>query len=455
MSAQSLDELVSFVLKEAEKRFDDAVIHASRSQSRQLKFTNNGLSTGRLWMDQSAELFVAKGKKVASATLKELSQEEVKKSIAKLEKLIARCKPNEEYNGIADSGFRKQDVMNLYDARVEKLTGEELVDFVEGGINAALSEGAERASGVIETETAREILKSSGGAKCAQKGTSITFSIRAFVGKEASGHKLSCARVMQHFKPEEAGSRAGELAVKSVGAKPCEAGKYDVVFDPLAAAVLMQHVGEAASIFAVEAGLSFFEGKLNKRVGSDILTVFDDGTLPGGMASTNFDAEGIPTQKTTIIRFGILRNYLHSTGTAKRYGVLTTGNAGILHPHPWNVVVDKGNYEVPELVREVKRGLYISNAWYMRFHNYRTGDFSVMPRDAMFYIENGEIKHPVNHLRLSENMLNFLSSVEALSETREQIVGWEVEIPVKCGHILAKNLNFTKSVGASGGEQVI
>jgi PmbA protein len=442
---ESFDESVSAVLKIAEKRFDDVVVHASRSRERMIKFTNNSLSTGRLTVSQDASLFVAKGRRVAAASLKELSRAEAEKTVAKLARFVARVKPNSEYSGIAHSGFRKIDVMNLYDPRVERLSGDELAGLAEEGIDAALSHGAERAGGVLEATDSREILKSSGGAKCAQKSTSITFSIRAFAAKDASGHKLSVSRAMQHFKPREAGMRAGELARKSVRPVQWEAGKFDVLFDPMAAAVIMQHVGDAASIFSVEAGMSFLEGKLNKKVGSDILTVFDDGTLPGGMASTNFDAEGIPSQKTTLIRFGVLRNYLHSTGTAARYGVQTTGNAGIIQPRPWNVVVDKGNYDVQELVGETRNGIFVTNLWYMRFQNYRTGGFSAIPRDAMFVIKNGEIGQPVKDLRISDSMPNFLSRVDALSEKREQVYGWEVETPVRCGHMLVRGLRMTKS----------
>ncbi|MDD5317666.1 MAG: TldD/PmbA family protein [Candidatus ainarchaeum sp.] len=448
--AESFEDLTAFILKAAEKRFDEAVVHAVRSRGRLIKFTNGGLSAGRLSMDQTASVFVAKGKKVAVTALKELESRQVEKSLAKLEKFVAKEKPNPEYGGIADSGFRKMDVMNLYDPRVERLTGEELSGYVSEGVDGALSRGAKRASGTLETGYSKEILRSSGGAKCSQKSTSLTFSLRAFSDKDASGHKVCVTRALQHFKPWDVGVNAGDLARESMNPRPVPAGKMDVLFDPMAAAVMMQHVGEAASIFSVEAGFSFLEGKLNKKVGSDILTVFDDGTLPGGMASTNFDAEGIPAQKTTLIRFGVLRNYLHSTGTAKRYGVQTTGNAGIIHPRPWNVVVDRGNYDVHELVRETRKGVFVTNMWYMRFQNYRTGEFSAIPRDAMFYVENGRIAHPVKGLRLSDSMPNLMGGIEALSEKREQVFGWEVETPVKCGHMLARGMRFTKSTAKAG-----
>lgn len=451
--AESFEELVSFVLKSAEKRFDDVVVHAARTQERMLKFTNSDVSAGRLSMDQSASLFVANGKRVAATTLKELGRKDVERTLAKFERFVAKEKPNSEYNGIAKTGFRKLDVMNLYDPRVEKLTGEEIAGYVAEGIDGALSGGASRASGILRCSSSREILRTSGGAKCAQKSTSLSFSIRAFAEGEGSGHKISVTRTMQHFKPGNAGRLAGELARESMNPKAVPAGKYDVIFDPMAAAVMLQHVGDAASIFSVEAGFSFLEGRLNKKVGSDIVTIFDDGTLPGGVASTNFDAEGMPAQKTTLIRFGVLRNYLHSTGTAKRYGVQTTGNAGIIHPHPWNVVVDKGNYDVRELIGEMKKGLFVTNMWYMRFQNYRTGEFSAIPRDAVFYVENGRISHPVKGLRVSDSMPSLLSRVEALSEQREQVYGWEVETPVRCGHVLCRGMRFTKAAEKQAGHE--
>ena len=441
----SFEASVDYVLRSAEKKFTDVVVQAGRSQARQIKFTNNEISTGRTWMDQSVTLFVAKDRRVAVTTIRELDKKCVDATLDKLVKFIGKSQPNEEYWRIAEGRFAYKDVQNLYDPAVHKLTPEELVGFVETGVNAALDKGAVRASGVLQTAVGNEILKSSGGANAHQKGTTLTFSIRAFADKDASGHKLSCVRAMQHFRPGDAGGRAGETARQALHPMAGEAGKFDVLFEPLAIAGLYEHVAHSASIFSVEAGMSFLEGKMNKRVASDVLTIFDDATLPGGMASTRFDAEGVPSQKTTLIRFGVLRNYLHNTSTAHRYHVNTTANAGIIHPHPWNVVVDKGNLNVWELLQELKNGLYVTNTWYTRFQNYKTGEFSTIPRDAIFLVKDGEIAGSLKDIRISESLPNLLGNIEAMSEAREQILGWEVETPVKCGHTLVRHVNVTRS----------
>ncbi len=450
MTKLAFEEATDYILKACEKRFSDVVVHASRSQAKQIKFVNSEISAGRIWMDQSVSVFVAKGKRVATTSILDLERKTVDGTIAKLEKFIAKSEPNAEYGGIAEGHFAYKEVQNAFDPRIPKLTGDELAGFVEEGIGAALAHGAKRASGSLEITHSREMMKTSGGAHGTQKGTSAIFSIRAFAEKDASGHKLSCVRSMQHFRPGETGQKAGEFAKESLNPVPGEAGKFDILFDPMAIACLLQHVGDSASIFSVEAGFSFLENRLNKRVASDIVTIFDEGTLAGGMGSTKFDAEGVRAQKTTLIRFGILRNYLHNTSTAKRYKVNTTGNAGIIAPHPWNIVLDNGNYDSQEMIQQTKHGLYVTNLWYTRFQNYKTGEFSTIPRDAIFRVENGRVVGAVKGIRISEKMSHLLMGIEAISQRREQILGWEVETPVKCGHVLARHVNVTKSTEKAG-----
>jgi len=95
---------------------------------------------------------------------------------------------------------------------------------------------------------------------------------------------------------------------------------------------------------------------------------------------------------------------------------------------------------------DIKRGLVVTNVWYTRFQNYSSGDFSTIPRDGMFLIENGKIVGPVKELRISDNMLSILSNVVAVGNKPEQVFGWEVEIPVNTPPVVVKDVRLTKSV---------
>lgn len=329
--------------------------------------------------------------------------------------------------------------------RIEKLEGEE-VEFAQDAIDAALSEGAKRSAGVLYSDVSRSKVFSSNGIEAEDKGTSINISIRSFAEeKDASGHTVSVARTLKNFAPKKAGQEAGIHAVQSLHPSEGFAGKYDVILHPMVVANIFYYMSYAFSAFEVDSGMSFLIGKQNKKVGNDIVTLKDNGRLANGFNSRMFDEEGRPTQTTEIIKSGVFKNFLHNTSTARKFRTKPTANAGIVYPQPWNLVLEKGDRNLDEMISEVKDGVYITNVWYTRFANYRTGDFSTIPRDAMFEIKDGKITRPIKGLRISDNMQRILENIVAISKNPQQIEWWEVTSPVVTGHVLIKDLNLTKS----------
>jgi len=141
----------------------------------------------------------------------------------------------------------------------------------------------------------------------------------------------------------------------------------------------------------------------------------------------------------------VLKTYLHNGTTAMLHNAKTTGNAGIVAPHPWNLIIESGDWKKEEMIEEIKEGLLITNVWYTRFQNYRNGDFSTVARDAAFYIKNGEIEHAVKGIRISDNLQRIFENITALSKEIRQIYWWEVENPVFAPYALAKNVRITTS----------
>ena len=160
-----------------------------------------------------------------------------------------------------------------------------------------------------------------------------------------------------------------------------------------------------------------------------------------------FDDEGFPVQENVFIDKGVLKTYLHNTSTAKIFKTETTGNAGLVQPYPWNIEMDPGGMGKNELFDQVKHGLYLTNTWYTRFQNYATGDFSTIPRDGIFLIENGEIKEPLREVSLSGNILNLLSKVENGTK----------EIRLRAGYFggCGKSGQFPLPCGLGGPELII
>jgi PmbA protein len=437
------DLLVKIVKRAEELGADDVVASGDASKRWEIKFVNNKIATGMSSYEEEVSLFVSKDKKLGMTTIKDLSKRSVEGSISKLLRFTKKMQPNLEYGGIAEGPFKYKPLKGAYDGRVARLD-ERAADSVEAGVNASLAEGAVRASGVLRYHIGEDFLVTSNAVEASERSTGIYFSIRALADRDASGHKVCCSTTMKDFKPEVAGGRAGQVAKRALNPVKGTVGKYDIVFDPYPFSNLLNIIMDSASIFAVEAGFSFLRDKLGGRVASKEVTLIDDGRTPFCLSSSKFDAEGVPTRRNVVIQDGILKTYLHNTSTARRYGIRTTANAGLLSPKPWNAMLEKGRYTESELFKEVKRGLYITNLWYTRFQNYERGDFSTIPRDGVFLIERGELSKSLKEIRLSDNLMRMLQNIKGISKKQEQIMGWEVEIPVITPHVLIRGVNVTR-----------
>lgn len=421
---------------------EEVVVATTKQNGSQIKFVNNKIAkTGTEELVNSA-VFIVKNKKILFTSFKIKDLSELREKSKKLIEFANYLPINENYYGIAQGPFRYKKLEKIFDPKMKNLK-EKAVDFIEEGINLALSKGAKRASGNFEFYSFEHFTTSSHHVDFQEKGTSWYYSIRALVTPNASGHQVACGRIFDPEKTRRAAEKAGEIAKESLNPKPGGEGCFDLIFEPLPLADLFNSVGIAASVFEVESGLSFLT-KLNEKIGSDELIFIDDATIPDGFNSTAADEEGFPTQKNIIIEKGILKTYLHNTSTARKYQTKTTANAGLISPRPWNLIVQPGEYKKEELFKEVRQGIYVTNIWYTRFQNFQTGEFSTLPRDGIFLIKNGEIKYPIKEIRINSTMPEFLKNISALGKEQSQIKSWEANIPTFTPMILVKNIKITR-----------
>jgi PmbA protein len=228
-----------------------------------------------------------------------------------------------------------------------------------------------------------------------------------------------------------------------------DAGKYSVVFAPSIFANLLNRVGDSASAYSVDIGLSFLGDSLGNEVASGNFTLHDGSRMDGGPGAIALDDEGYPTQNVTLISGGVLRNFLHNSYTAAKYKAQLTGSArfdaGIagMIPDARSLMLDPGEGSLEDLFDKAHDGLYVTNNWYTRFQNYRTGDFSTICRDGVFRIRNGKLAEPVKGLRISDNMIRTLRSSKAMSKDRSWVKWWEVQTPTLTPHVLIGEVGMT------------
>ncbi len=449
------DPLVEYAVRRARRAgAEEAVALLQRQHAEQTRLANNQVSIAVSWDSAHLGLFVAKQGRTTARNVDMPTRSRIDASIAKTLKLLKMLPVNEDYRGIAARGFAQASEAADPAIAVGKASTNSIM--VEAR-DAALKAGALRTAGTAYTSFSRTSLATSAGALMAAATTGATVSIRAFTDKDASGHWVHASSTLKGLDSKGSGRHAGSLAKRARKPVVGEAGKYDVVFDPLAIAALTSNLGNMASATAVESGFSYLGNKIGRSVASKHVTVCDDGTMRGGLNSIPFDAEGLPTRRTPIVAKGVLKTYLHNTSTATRYKASSTGSAsfdhfrdaggpgGIITPSPWNLEMMPGTKTRDKLFSAVDKGLYVTNIWYTRYQNYVTGDFSTIPRDAIMLIKDGELAGPVRDLRISENMRSLFQRISALTAERRQIHSWECETPTLHPYALAERVNVTRS----------
>ncbi len=445
MSTQiSLEEVADLALAQAKKLgCSDVSVLASRSNDSQVRFSNNAITLVNNVRNITLDLYLAKNKKRIVGQTYNPTVAGITRFIENLVRSCETLPVSEDYFPLPEGPFHYEGQSN-YDPKVRDAS---LVQYVKQAIDCGTLAGAKRVSGSLNTESIDLLILTSAGARGRDKQSKVLLNVRAFADDDASGHGLSCTSYLSDFEPEKAGSSAGDYARRSLNPTQIPEGNYNVIFTSTVIANILP-VASAASAFAIESGMSFLDGKLDQRVSVQTLGIDDHGVYAHGLGGRIFDDEGTPTMHNIIIGDGVFRTMLHNTTTANKFNSKSTGNAGIIAPGPITIVFNEGSIGFEEIIKETGKGILITNNWYTRYQNQRTGEYSTVPRDAAFLIEGGELKQPVHGLRVSDSIPRQLQNIEYISRERKWIKWWEVATPTLAPAMMIKDVKITRAVGS-------
>ena len=229
--------------------------------------------------------------------------------------------------------------------------------------------------------------------------------------------------------PEIVGKRAAKRAVEQLKAKPPRGGNFPAVLGPNVVGVFVHEAfGHLAEADLTLSG-SVLLGKLGKKIASDIVTFYDDGTIEGAFGSFKYDDEGVPTQKTLLVKDGIVVGLMHNRETAHKFDAKPTGNARAedfrFEPiiRMRNTFMEPKDHSFEELLEDIKFGYYLKS--FRGGQANLDGTFQVGIQEA-YEITNGELGDPVRNASISGNTLETLLKVDA--------VGKDFELwPGRCG----------------------
>ena len=317
------------------------------------------------------------------------------------------------------------DIPGLYDPEIAKVPLEtkiELAKTVESLAMKVAGVSKSAGSGFGEAEEEIVIANSLGVLKSRRSsGCSFGISVVAEKGEQKSSGGEYCSRrfFADLKKPEEVAAKAAKEAVGMLDPKMVKTQKAAVIFDPDVAGALLGGIAAAINGERVLQGASFLGKKLDQKIGSDLLTVIDDGTRPKGPGSTPFDGEGVTTQKRVIIEKGILKGFLYNTIVAKRAGVKSTGNASrggftsltAIGPH--NFYLAAGTSKPEDIIKATKTGLWLKEITGYGI-NPVNGQFS--GGAAGFWIQDGKIAFPVKGLTVAGTAEEMFNGIDMLGD---------------------------------------
>lgn len=220
---------------------------------------------------------------------------------------------------------------------------------------------------------------------------------------------------------EELGREVAGEAVATLKAERAPSGALTVITDPMMSGLLAHEVmGHASEADEVVKRRSFLTDVVGTKVASSVISMFDNGTVPGAHGSVPFDDEGTPSSNTQMIKDGVYTGYMHNLETAAQMGVNATGNgrAEDFGKRVWarmtNTYFGAGDRTLDDMIADTKYGV-LTDKMVNGMEDPVAGGFEAKALRG-FLIENGRITKMLNSFTLTGRALEILRTTDAASK---------------------------------------
>ncbi len=417
LNEQDLESIIAHALAEAAQR--------GASQAEASVGQTAGLSVGvRLGevetlehqRDRSLGVTVFFGGRKGSASTADLGRDAVRETVAKACS-IARFTAEDAYAGLADEALMATAIPDLDLAHPWNLTAEEAIELARACEAAALAYDP-------------RINNSEGASLGTHRGLHVYGNSHGFIGGyPTTMHSLSCAvlagtgeQMQRDYwyttardwrdlqDGADVGRESARRTIARLGPRKLTTRRAPVLFAAEIARGLIGHFAAAISGASQYRRASFLLDAVGRPVFPRGFSIAERPHIRKGVASAPFDDEGVATKDRELIDDGVLTGYLLSSYWARKLGLVSTGNAGGAH----NLVVAptvSGGLE--SLLRALGRGLFVTELMGQGV-NTVTGDYS--RGAAGFWVENGQIQHPVAEITIAGQLSTMLAGIAAAGD---------------------------------------
>ena len=328
-----------------------------------------------------------------------------------IEKCIETTKntPEDEFNSLPDKDLLAEEVkdLNLYDDSHLENNGK--IEYLK-----RLEDSSSNDKKIINTESSftenksNFVLANSDGFCDGYKSSSFSAS-SVTVAKDGKSMERDYEYTSKcHLKDikeaENLGKIAADHSIRKLNPKKIESEKINIIFDKRIAKGILNTFASAISSSVISRGTSFLKDKINQKIFSDSINIFDKPDIIKGLGSRSFDAEGVKNDTLKLVEQGMLKHYLIDTYNGNKLNLKSNGRCGGTS----NLYIDNGKITYKDLLNSNSKSLYITET-IGHGSNIVTGDYSVGATG--FLIENGEFKYPINEITIASNFKEMFKNI--------------------------------------------
>ncbi len=246
-------------------------------------------------------------------------------------------------------------------------------------------------------------------------------------------------RALIEWNADETAQEINESANKMLYAKYVNAGQMPAVLaNKFGGVIFHEACGHLLETTQIERGTTPFEHKLNHQIANKAVTAIDEGLSEGAFGSISMDDEGMETQKTILIKNGVLKQFLSDRAGELRTGHARTGSgrrqsyAFAAASRMRNTYIEKGPYKVNELIESIDQGIYCKSMGGGSVG--ATGQFNFSVEEG-YLIKNGKLTEPVKGATLIGEAIDIMPRISMCADDLDLAAGF-------CGSV-SGNINVT------------
>ncbi|WP_437395823.1 TldD/PmbA family protein [Flagellimonas lutimaris] len=390
---------------------DACEINLSGSNSGNIRYARNTVSTAGYRSTQSLVVQSSFGKKVGTATIDEFDDASLEKVVRRAEELAQLSPENPEFMPPLEP--QEYDESITYKEATANVTPEYRAEVANSSIVPAAAKDV-TAAGFLDDSAGFSAMINSNGLFAYNQFTNVDFTVTMRTNDgTGSGWVTRDYNDISKFDADEASKTAIDKAVMSREARAIEPGKYTVILEPAASIGLLQNMFRSFDARSADEGRSFMSAKdggtkIGQKIVDERVNIWSDPLNPDAPTPT-WNGSGQPLKKTSWIENGVVKNLAYSRYWAEQKGVDPV-------PFPSNGIMAGGDESLEDMIKGTKKGILVTRFWYIRSVDPQTLLYTGLTRDGTFYIENGQIKFPVKNFRFNESPIIMLNNLESLGQ---------------------------------------